>query len=596
MALAQAVTEAGVGVNGSAYLTAGMKSATDPIFIDDRGYVSSMNTVNRGGLVQTRPGYTALFQLPPGNLQGLKYFRPLGAPPYLVFAVEGKVYASKFPFTRYDVIPGIQFYRAAKHVFWAIAIQSANLELDGTITIIEPKRVLVMQDGGYTRAAYWDGVTSRHLDPTQNEVPLGGPMAWSGGRLWVGYKNELLASDINNPLKFSENDILAIGGSYFFERDITGLAEIPGLATPQLACFTEDQGWLIQSGIRDRTQWKSQINPPFQSILFPALGCVSQRSLNSQYGLLWWMTAHHGLTNFNVAQQASVTSAQSAMDIEMAVSKGSLSPNISDVSVTGFENYQLVSVPSGDIKNRHTWVMDKTVIDNTFEPSAPVWNSFWTGTFPVEWTSGNCNGSVRIFHVSKDDDGQNRLWEAFTPDREDNGCPITCYLETKTHIDFNPKATGLDFKRFNRAEVTFNEIVGNVSVAIYWAGTRGRYKKLGEYNLVASEGQLVAGKQIKMTDTLFGQRPQSRILKTVSLDRVKTAQSTASTAGVESVRTDDIDIGFSLLIVWSGRAGVRSYRIWAEPEQEKGEGEVIADETGTVKIVLDAFATDGFDN
>src|SRR6478736_1353859 len=376
MAISLQLQSVGRGVNGSAFLISGMQSATDPMFIDDRAFVSSMNTVNRGGIVQSRPGYRCLFRLPDGNLQGGTFFKPLRSAPQLIFAVSGVVYVSPFPFVHYSALPGIQFYHAAPKIYWCATLKSATTNEDGTVAAMDPVRTVVMQDGGFTRAAFWDGETSRHLDPTAEETPLGGPMAWSGGRLWLAYRNQLLPSDIENPLSYKEARVLAQNGIFFTGEDITGIAEIPGLATPQLACFTETNAWLFQSGIRDRTLWTAQTTPPFQSVLFPEVGCSSHESIISQYGKLWWMT-NTGWTNFDSAQQAYISSAMAAQDVEMAVSKGNVSPNISDTCAFAFENYLGVSVPSGDKRNRHTWVMDKTVVDSLTTNALPAWNSFW---------------------------------------------------------------------------------------------------------------------------------------------------------------------------------------------------------------------------
>jgi hypothetical protein len=578
---------AGRGVNGSAFYVSGMNSSDDPMFLDDRAYFSAMNIVNRGGIAKVRPGYLAMFDLPEGNLQGACYYRPLGSEPYIVFAVEGVVYASKAPFTSYSALANIQFLPGAKFVYWQVATKSVEQASDGTITVIDPVRLLVMQDGGYTRAAYWDGTTSRHLDPSLDEVPLGGPMAWSGDRLWVASGNRLYAGDIDDPLKFTETTYLAEGGSFFMAEPIVGMSEIPGLTTPQLAVFTATNAQLFQSGLRDRSIWKDQVSPPFQSNLFPNVGCIAHRSLISQYGLLWWMTST-GLTNFNAAGQARVSSVLAPQDIEMAVSKGNMSPGIDRMASASMENYGLFSVPSGHKKNKHTWVLDKAVIAGLGKDTLSTWNSVWTGTYPVEWATGPVDNVQRIFHVSQDDDGVNRLWEAFISDRHDNESPITCYVETKTHIDFGPKATGLDLKRFRFAEVTFCEIKGEVTGTIYWSGTHGRYKKIAEFVFEAAIGELAEGVDVTEGTPIYGWAPQSRTIRTPELNAVKMAESACSSCGAEGDRADNIDTGFSLLIVWSGRAALRSYRIFADPEQEKGVGECNINERYEENIVIDA--------
>lgn len=585
MAIADSLKATGRGVNGSAFFVAGMNSSDDPMFLDDRAYVSSMNTVNRGGIVKVRPGYAPLFDLPSGNLQGACYFRPLESSPFLVFAVEGVVYVSKAPFTTFASLPNIQFYKAAKFIYWQIATKSVEQEEDGTLVSIDPIRLLVMQDGGYSRAAYWDGSTSRHLDPSQDETPIGGPMAWSGGRLWVARGDLLFAGDIDDPLKFTETTYLSEGGSFFMVEPITAMAEIPGLATPQLAVFTANSAQLFQSGLRDRTIWKDQTNPPFQSNLFPGVGCIAHRSLISQYGLLWWQTST-GLTNFNAAGQARISSVLAPQDIEMAVSKGNLSPGVDRCASCSMENYGLFSVPSGSKWNHHTWVLDKAVISGIGKEAVSTWNSLWTGTFPVEWATGQVDNVQRIFHASKDADGTNRMWEAFMSDRRDNEEPITCYLETKTHLDFGEKATGLDLKKFRFAEVTFMEIRGTVTGSVYWSGTHGRYKKLSGFTFEAAVGSLIDGVDVTAGVSIPGWLAQSRTIRTPELN--PTPQSPCSSCGIESDRGDHIDTGFSLLIVWSGRAAVRSYRIFADPEQEKSVGNCDVDESGEENIVIDA--------
>lgn len=655
MALSQQLIQSGRGIAGSAYFTAGMSSAADPMFIDDRSYRASMNTVNRGGVVQTRPGYRTLLEFPDGKAQGTKFFKPVGSAPYIATAIGGSVYATKAPFRTYSVLPNISFLPGAKNVYWEVATKAVQRKDDGTLEAIAPKKVLVMQDGGYSCAAYWDGGTSRHLNPApaailsaaltdgkvssidviaggggytvapvlkidappatgtsrqatatavlksgavfevvitdagagyetvpnvvvegsseRSETPLGGPMCWSGDRLWVARDNKLFASDISDPLSFVENAYAAEGGFFLLPERIVAMAEIPALEIPQLLVFTETQTWIFQSGIRDRSTWKA--TPYFQRQLFPDIGAASHRAVCSQYGLIWWFSMT-GLTNMNAAAQSRISSELLAKDAEMAVSKGNLSPCVDRVAMAAFENYLLCSVPSGHRYNHHTWVMDASVVASLQGSSGPAWNSYWTGTRPVEWTKGPVDGVLRIFHLSVDQDGKNRLWEAFTPDRADNTLPVTCFVETKTHNDFSQKATGLDLKKFLFAELNFAELVGNVSAAVYWSGTRGRYKRIATFDFVASEGPYQLGHDVDTTRA--GYLPQTRIVRTPA---VQPKVDECSVCGTESRRLDNVDFGYSLLVVWSGRAALRSYRLFADPEEESGTGAAISTLTET---------------
>lgn len=675
------MTKTGRTSVGSGYLINGMNSGADPMFMDDQAYRASMNTLNRGGVVRTRPGYNLIFTLPPGKLQGLSYFKPLTAEAYVVFAVNGVVYQSQFPFTSYAALPGIQFYAFAKQIYFCQCVQGAHLNGDGSVSVQDPLRVLVMQDGGYTRAAYWDGQNSGHLNPSvpatfqsvidttgavssvavtyggtgyaggaslptitfqppsavageayrtatghvvvgagqvQSVVvddpgigytfapaisisgqelgpPLGGPMAWSGDRLWVAQDNKVLASDISNPLAFSES-IYASGGGYFmFIEPVTGLAEIPSFEDPNLAVFTRNTSSILQSSIRDRSTWQS--TPDFQSTMFPGVGCVGQRSIVAKFGELWWMS-DAGMTNFNAAEQSKITSYLVPQDTAMAVSKFNLSADLSGCAATQYENFLLMSVPYGDVYNRHTWIYDQAVtsgvaqsiISGPYQGATAAWSSYWTGTRPVEWCYGPFNGVIRCLHISVDYDGNNRLWEAFTADRTDNGSPITCFLETKTHADFGD-VTGkiFDLKKFIFAEVHLSDVLGPVQLSVDWAGTRGVFKDLEDYTLTATEGSVTANVLLGTMETY---RSQVRRLRTLIANDSIVGVQPDSLAETNQVPKDLItlrDIGFSLLLQWTGQAAIRGYRIYCDHVDEPSVGAKPIYEYGP--NVLDGYDT-----
>lgn len=652
------MVQTGRGVATSAFFIGGMNSAGDPLFAPNSTYRTGMNVINRGGVVRTRPGYRTIFDLPGGKLQGLSYFKPLTAEGYYVFAVAGTVYASQFPFTSFSAIPNIQFYQYAPTVYFCQTVQSAVLNTDGTVSAQAPKRVLVMQDGQFTRAAYWDGASSGHLDPSapatfqsvidtsgavssvqvtyggqgydashppiitfqapsavagetyrtatghvvidanmvQSVViddpgagygfapsiaisgqklgtPLGGPMAWSGDRLWVAQDNKVFASNIVNPLAFSES-IYASGGGFFqFPENVTAMFNIPSFQDPNLAVFTKNTSSVLQSSIRDRSTW--QTTQDFQSDLFPGVGCVSHRSVVAKFGEMWWMT-QAGFTNFNAAAQSKLTSFLVPQDSEMAVSKFNLASDLSTVCASVYENFMLVSVPYGDRLNDHTWVYDQSVVSANLgsgEASSPAWSGYWTGTRPVEWATGPFNGVPRIAFISQDYDGNNRLWEAFTPDRQDNGSSITSFMETRSHTDFGPMATGLDQKVMKYAEINVSDILGSCNLQVYWAGVRGNYKLLTEYTLNATEGSVLLN--VDLDPIVSSYRSQTRRLRTPEIITNAPDTNACEQADVESdpqQALDWRDIAFSLLFVWTGRMAIRSYRIYADPDTEASTG------------------------
>lgn len=478
-------------------------------------------------------------------------------------------------------ISGVTLHAYSPVVYFTHAIRSAQRNADGTVQSIEPRKVLVAQNGGLTRAAYWDGASSGHSDPTVATdssgnvltagIPLGGPMAWSGDRLWVAFRNRLYAGDISDPLSFTENEYAGEGGFFSFEDDIVALAEIPALQKPLLLVFTKTNTYAVQSWIRDRSSWKSTAN--FKFTLFPGIGCVSHRAVSSQQGLLWWVSPQVGLTNFNAAQQSTVTSRLVPQDAEMAISKARTWSNQDGVAAGTFENFLLISVPYASKYNTHTRVLDLTPLPGVGEEPKPSWAGVWTGIRPVEWVSGPINGVPRLFCVSVDRDGHNRLWEAFRPERTDNGHPIACLLETKSHMDFSKEATGLDLKKIQFSEVTFSKVRGVVAGSVSWAGLRGKYHPFGSFLLNATRGSVTSNQPVNEVSTYLS---QSRRVRTPNVS----LSGDCSTCGVESSRGDWLDVGFSLLIRWQGEASLQSYRIFADPEQEAGAGEAFPNESG----------------
>lgn len=538
---------------------AGMESLTEPGTLEPEFYSRSMNTVNRGGVLQCRPGYRCKFVAPSGNLQGGIVFRPKQGMEVILFAVDGLLYASSFPYTDYQQVPDVEFSSTARQLFFQQAEQSIIQNDDGSLTLVKAKNIVVIQDGGLTAPAVYDGTKAEHQRGA-GKVPLGGPMSWSGDRLWVARGSFLYASDISNPLAFTEPLYFSTVTAFVLPGPITAMAEVPNAEIAQLLVYTEGNTSLIQSGIRDRTTWNS--TPNFQRILLPSLGCVSERSVTAHLGLLYWYSTF-GLTSLDSALLTRQTSVMPYRDNEMADSKARLSPDMTGIATAFFENYLLVSVPFEDKFNRHTWVLDEAPLQRATGQSQPAWNSFWTGTRPVQWLYGNFNGQNRIFHFSRDYDGNNRLWEAFSPDRLDDGCPITWYVETRAFDGKYP----LHKKKFRYADIVMMELTGEVDMAVFWAGSsRGKYKKVLQKRIRASRGSIRSGQTITANTLLYGLKKQMRNLRTQDAKEIALGESQSS-VNVEDESVEFIDESFQLLIVGSGPGAIQGLRYYMEPPE-----------------------------
>lgn len=567
-----------LAVAGDDNFLGGMDSYTIPTQLLPGEFEEAMNIVNRGGLAQTRPGSNSLFDMPEGNLQGCTFFIPSTGIPHLVFAVDGLVYVSPSPFREYDQLNGVQFSPNSKFVAWAPCLKSTDYTSGGVLYYLDqPISVLIMQDGA-TRAAYWDGATSGHINPTpstgdltepdRDGTPIGLWMKWSNNRLWVTRGPQVFASDIGNPLKFADSRYLNEGRSFYLSGACSGVENTPD--RQGIVCFTSTDGTFFQSSIQDRTLWLS--TPGFQKTVFHDIGCASPRSIVHQYGLLWWFTSK-GLINQNDATQLYITSRLNIQDNEMIQSKSNVSYDISGICGGFYENFLFHAVPNGDKLNTRLHVLDQA----PFEESPNSWPGYWTGWRPVEFARGVIGTQERVFCASYDYDGVNRMWELFKTDRTDNGMPITSFVATRQHLFENR-----EYKRFRYAELELNGISGPTAMMVAAAGTRGGFQPVMVKDMNATNGQVYADSIYGEDDHLFsGSSSQTRILKTED-------GSNASECNDECVESDIrglIDKAFSILIMWSGIAGVSAYRVFAQFEPKPNQGVCEDNETGENRLI-----------
>lgn len=576
------------GQEGDGIFVGGQNSDLQPVFLPPTQYSRSVNTVNRGGRLQCRPGYRCLAAWPEGRLQGFTIFRPRIGEPILVFVVAGLVYTSLYPFKEYRRLDGIQFDSVVSQVYFAHTTQALEQNSDGSLTLIDPRNLLIIQDGGFTSAGVFDGTTAFH-SRGEGAIPIGGPMAWSGDRLWVARRNEVFAGDLANPLSFTESQYITTTASFLFKGEVTAFYPMnSGAAVPQLLVFTRDNTEMLQSGVRLREQWISIAG--FQQEVLPTIGCVSERSVVAHGGYLWWFS-RYGLVSFDSASQAFVTSSIPYLDQEMSDSKTYLSPDLSGVAACVHENYLLMSVPYAGEFNKHTWVLDNSPMPSK-KQVMPAWNSVWTGTRPAQWFSGIIMGRERVLYMSPDRDGVNRLWEAFTPDRLDDGCHITWWAELRAYAD-NAQSK---FKEFRYADFGFSELSGTVDLAVFWAGSgRGKYKRVMTKRVLAARGMLRYNRHLTLATKIFSLKKQSRYLRTADA-RQQSPEEDLSSCGIESPYMEFKDGAFQLLVVGSGPGAVSDVLLYfSDPDKLDDSGKCEQDETEESFVRFDGAASKSAD-
>lgn len=560
----------------------GSNSSMDPGSLP-KGYSwNAINMLNIGGMWTCRPGYRCLTTLPAGKLQGGTIFRPKVGVEQAVVAIDGAIYVADWPFLTFRLVANIQMLPHAKQIWWAQATQVAKRRTEdfgSAIDVIPAREVLFIFDGvDNTAPAWYDGADSGHIRDNEFETPTGGAAAWIGDRLWVARGKTVLASDIGNPFSFREQTYLGGTVGFLFNREVTALNRTPSLDFPQLMAFTEDSVSILQANIRDRSQWPVTDN--FQREVLQ-VGSPSSRSVVSHFGRMSWLSSS-GVILFDAAHAAQLSGRTPIRDNELMVSKVDLHEDLSLAACGAFGPYLLYSVPSGDLYNKHTWVLNDASVETLNEETGPSWSGYWLGTRPVEWFYGDIAGTERIFHVSADEDGQNRLWEAFTPDRLDNGCPITWALETRGMFGESSQAKripGGDVK-FGFAEVALAGIEETLDLGIFFAGgTRGAYKQILAKQISVERGSLRYDEEITAETQVFAFKPQSRRVRTPDIRESFDAETSCP---VESDETDDSGESCQLLIVGHGPATIRWIRTYGteEPESTSGDGKACEDETG----------------
>lgn len=570
----------------------GAKSDCDPSQLPLGYYWSGINMLNLGGTLSCRPGYRCLAGLPPGNLQGATIFRASGSVEQIIFVIDGLAYATSYPFQDFRQIPGIQLSPTARQVYWALTVQSTERlseDIAAAIRVIIPKSVLFIQDGGQTAPAWYDGSNAGHVVGNAFDTPSGGPMAWVGERLWVASDNQVFASDIDNPFSFREQIYLGGVSSFFFKSEVTAMLPTPSIESPQLMVFTEIDGSILQANIRDRTQWPT--TNLFQDEVIQ-VGCLSQRSAISHYGQLVWFSPS-GVAVFDPATAGKLTARLPVRDNEMMISKVALAEDLSLVAAGAFGQFLVMSVPAEDVYNKHTWVLNHASIATLNDESGPSWAGHWVGTRPVEWIYGQVANTERIYHVSVDSDGQNRLWEAFTPDRLDNGCPITWAFTTRAHFGqtepVQAKLPG-QLARFQWANVALMGIAEDLDIGMFYAGgTRGSFKQIMQKRIRVNRGSLDMSDTLTTSTQVFAFKPQSRVVTTEDANQQEPDPDTIGSCGVERLDIDNIDDCFQFLVVGQGPATVKYIRSWAltVPNEKSGDGTACEDEPNPTAVRFD---------
>ena len=592
----------------------GVNSGVDPLLLSDNQVRWAINAVCKGGIWQTRPGFKTRATLSTGFAQisnwwisagkpgiwpqFMCYFSPRVGTDYLVFGLSGSVWfcsiASDRTLSAPTLIPGLNFNPDVEQMFWAVTTKSADL-VDGVVQPVAAKKYLILQDG-VSRACYWDGINAGQLNPEQrwtqdtegnliyaagyNQTPIGKYMAWSGNRLWVSNGTQVFASDLNDPLNFTEQITFVNVPVVNFPDEVTGLFDrgTSGTSRSQLLVFTTNSVWAVASGVQARTDWRSTAD--WQAKIFTGTGCLAHKSIIAHRGLLYWYGAD-GIVRFDGSGTVNSTQALPPVDTELVQSKVSVVQSKRGLINAGsLDSYMAMSVPAGKpaagrVVCGQTQVLDADVLAGS---NLRAWQGIWTGINPVEWATVQRQGQNICYALSYDDDGVVRIWEAFRGSRSDNGYQIPWSIETKAHMVSQDLFAN---HKIAHIATALSELQGNVAVRGYWRGIRGQYHSVLDTLVTATPGSVLIPDldftPIVNSTEHYSCRKQVRTLRS---EDIRGPQTDTDASGVEGPYTDSVSPSFQLLFRMLGSGAIRAYRIAHELWPDNTEGEVVNPEAG----------------
>ena len=459
-------------IDGFLTVEGGVDSGFPPSLIRANQLSWAVNTTCRGGWATARPGWKkrplnfgyateALFE--DGLFQGAGSYIADDGQAYLACSISGRVFTISVPqFQVADItIPG-----------------DANLASEPKAWFCQAERWLIVQNG-LNRTFLWDGAGSRRAAP--NEVPIGGPMAYGKGRLWVARGSEYFGGDLvwsdqtlgrDSVIRFTENDFLNEGGAFAVPAGpITGLAFAANLDTSlgegDLLVFTSQASYAFSAPI-DRTVWKD-LEYPLQRFALLNFGALNQESIailngdvlfRAQDGIRSLAYARRDFTewgNTPISRQA-----RRALEYDTKAL-------LTYASAINFDNRLLMTVGPQRIQDHGTVhrglvALDYNLVSGMGPKYPPAWEGVWTGLRILQVVTVRVAGEDRAFVFSLNEDDQVELWEItrdalFDHDGVDDVATQWIFESRSTAF-----AQPMGKKRLMGAEQWYDQVAGNVSI------------------------------------------------------------------------------------------------------------------------------------
>jgi hypothetical protein len=422
----------------------------NPSIIGASSCANAVNRSFRGGYNRTRTPFREL---------ALTFASDADAQLFRTGNVQGAFFYSGRPPTTNQVIGGSVPLYWPNYIVVAIAGTIFGIQLSGktgtVINIRSGNNPLLMHtwfeqgyewlfaQNGEENCIIWNGQDPTNAkncfrsQPTLNQMPTGGPMAFIYGRMVVTSadgRNQIAVSDIaygnhqNNSsdiYMFTDQTYWNEGGYFDIAAslgDIMGITPMPYLDT---GSGQNELVVLCRNGATSfdfsapRANW---LNTQVQRISLVGMGCASTHSLALVNGDLVYKSKD-GIRTYRNSRQ-EFASGYSQVPISYDVDKWlsqenkSLLEFSSQISWNNMLFSTVMPMMQANVTpgyGYHRYHRGMVVLDfqtnNKLSGSTPMWYGLWTGIRPTALVQGYDGGNHRAFVFSFDCDGQNRVYE-----------------------------------------------------------------------------------------------------------------------------------------------------------------------------------------
>lgn len=466
--------------DGFASLEGGVESGLPSLLIGVNQTGFAVNTTFRdGGLPGPRPGFVnremtfpheyARSGLEDGYFQGAGTYVSDNGRAFIAASVSGRIFTIEIT--------------AGFPVVEITIPNDPNQSLEPHAWFQQAERWLVVQNNINTPLLF-DGSGSRRA--SEREVPVGGPMAYGKGRLWVARQNLYFGGDVlggdpsygrDNVIRFTENDYLAEGGAFGApDGPINGLAFAKNLDTSlgdgDLLVATLGNVYAFAAPI-DRTVWKN-MTQPLQRYAAMSFGAMSHESMVVVNGDLFYRSPD-GIRTLAYSRRDFQSWGDSPISrsVTRALANDTTFRLVAG-SAVNFDNRALFTTqpqedPEHGIWHRGLVVLDFHRASGMDRKLPPAWEGVWTGLRILRILTITVDHSPRCFILALSNNRRLQLWELTKSrpfDFNGDDVPIEWSFETRAMAFGHPEAP----KRLMGGGQWFDRILGEVSV-------RARYRQ-----------------------------------------------------------------------------------------------------------------------